>query len=102
MIVSSALSFTFLALTVAGGSPVLQIRDSPITLHIAVRVNATGGSLALLEADRARFAAIRAQTATHTGSLQARKQVPVSVANAGVCALGNALMNNGLSLFFCR
>ena len=86
MTLLSTLSLTFLGLTVVGGSPVLQIRDSPISVPIAARVNATGGSRALLEADRARFAAIRAQTAQHARGLETRKQapVPVPVANAGV------------------
>ena len=81
----SALSLIFLALTVVRGSPVLQIPgDSPISVPIAVRINAAGGSRALLEADRGRFAAIRAQTAQHARGLETHKQVPVPIVNDGV------------------
>ncbi|KAF8589801.1 acid protease [Ramaria rubella] len=61
-------------------SPVVEIRDSVISVPLAVQLNATGGAHALLRVDRARFAALRTQG---TPPLE-RKSVPASVLDTGV------------------
>lgn len=59
MVFSTLLSLCLLVSTVVA-TPV-QIRSSPITVPIAMQINATGGGHALLNRDRARGQALFAQ-----------------------------------------
>ena len=64
-------------------TPIIQIRSSPITLPIAIKVKSTGGPQALVNRDRARARALFAhgQAKSQGKSLA---DVPVPVTDAGV------------------
>ena len=88
MTVLSLLSLALLGVTaVVNGSPVLQIRDTLISVPIAVRVNTTGGAHGLIKADRARISAIRAQgmLGPRARELGTRNAVTVGAVIAAVC-----------------
>lgn len=60
----------------------VQINDSPVTLPVAVRVNAQGGPLALINRDRARFQAMAVRgLAKFNGN---NTDIPVPVDDSGV------------------
>ncbi|KAF8528491.1 acid protease [Hysterangium stoloniferum] len=83
--------------------PVVQIRDSPITLPIAVRINATG-SANILEADRAR-AKLFIQKAQEkaakvkTGTLSSDAVIGVPVTNGAVQYLASVGVGSPASQF---
>ncbi|KAF8528492.1 acid protease [Hysterangium stoloniferum] len=84
-------------------SPPIQIRDSPITLPIAVRINATG-SANLLEADRAR-ARLFIQKAQEkaakvkAGTLSSDAVIGVPVTNGAVSYLASVGVGSTASKF---
>lgn len=61
MAIQRTLSLVFLGLIVVHASTLVQIHESLVTLPIAVNINATGGTTALIKADRARFEAMSSQ-----------------------------------------
>ncbi|KAG1799132.1 aspartic peptidase domain-containing protein [Suillus subaureus] len=77
---ASLLTILLLALSIAA-SPV-EIRDSPITLPIARRLNVSGGTINLLEYDKARVAALKDDR--HIGSIAVTNEVTGYIAAVGV------------------
>ncbi|KAF8515534.1 aspartic peptidase domain-containing protein [Gautieria morchelliformis] len=79
---SLSLGFVYLSLVCA--SPALQIRNSPISLPIAAQVNATGGTVGLQNAERARFSTIRSPNVQRSRGVQTRAFAPVTVTDTSV------------------
>ncbi|KAH7910450.1 aspartic peptidase domain-containing protein [Hygrophoropsis aurantiaca] len=77
---ASLLTTLLLALSIAA-TPVVQVRDSPITLPIARRLNTQGGAIKLLQHDQARASGLRTRAdAISTGTLD-RRTASIAVIN---------------------
>ncbi|KAH7930919.1 acid protease [Leucogyrophana mollusca] len=77
---ASLLTTLLLALSIAA-TPVVQVRDSPITLPIARKLNTQGGAINLLQHDQARAAGLRDRAdAISSGKLD-RRTASIAVIN---------------------
>ncbi|OJA19120.1 hypothetical protein AZE42_02137 [Rhizopogon vesiculosus] len=75
-----ASSFTTLLLALSIAATPLEVRNSPITLPIARRLNVSGGTINLLQHDRARAAAFKGRPASGIR----RQSDSISAINAGL------------------
>ncbi|GJJ13159.1 hypothetical protein Clacol_007410 [Clathrus columnatus] len=71
----------------------IQINNSPITLPIAVHINAEGGTLALINRDRARFQAMTARG--FAKSVENNTNIPIPVNDNGQIYLANVGVGAG-------